>query len=176
MSGFPWAASLAVIRRLNPFFLMKKTRRRTACDGTGKGLCLEPRKGCGPWDGVVDPEGGNSVRQAACLWFQSHRLAACLTVSLPDRVGVGGSHSFTPMLQHSIDVHHAWHLFSGSVQARQRFACHGGSCDFCFECRQRNGWQGNENLRNSFATHSLANLCRCTASCASCLASFLAGI
>ena len=58
MSGFPWAASLAVIRRLNPFFLMKKTRRRTACDGTGKGLCLEPRKGFGPWDGVVDPEGG----------------------------------------------------------------------------------------------------------------------
>ena len=70
-------------------------------------------------------------------------------------------------------VHHAWHLFSGSVQARQRFASRGGSSDFCFECRQRNGWQGNENLRNSFATHSLANLCRCTASCASCLASFL---
>ncbi len=72
-------------------------------------------------------------------------------------------------------VHHARHLFlfSGSVQARQRFASRGGSCDFCFECRQRNGWQGNKNLRNSFATHSLANLCPCTSSCASCLASFL---
>ena len=70
MSGFPWAASLAVIRRLNPFFLMNMMRRRTARKSAGKGLCPEPRKGRGPWNGVVDPEGGNSVVRQFMRWYR----------------------------------------------------------------------------------------------------------
>jgi transcriptional regulator with XRE-family HTH domain len=53
-----------------PVFSMKKTRRRTACEGTGTAVVLEQREGSGPWDGVVDPEGGNSAVRQFMKWYR----------------------------------------------------------------------------------------------------------
>jgi transcriptional regulator with XRE-family HTH domain len=49
---------------------MKKTRCRTAQQGAGKGVLLEQREGSGPWDGAVDPEGGNSAVQRFMKWYR----------------------------------------------------------------------------------------------------------
>ena len=49
---------------------MKKTRRRTACEGAGVGVVLEGREGCGPWEGWVDPEGGNSAVRRFMKWYR----------------------------------------------------------------------------------------------------------
>jgi len=49
---------------------MKKTRRRTAPKGAGVGVILEQREGSGPWDGVVDPEGGNSAVRQFMKWYR----------------------------------------------------------------------------------------------------------
>lgn len=49
---------------------MKKTRRRTAQQGARVGVILEQREGCGPWDGVVDPEGGNSAVRRFMKWYR----------------------------------------------------------------------------------------------------------
>jgi transcriptional regulator with XRE-family HTH domain len=49
---------------------MKKTRRRTAQEGSGVGVILEQLEGCGPWDGVVDPEGGNSAVRRFMKWYR----------------------------------------------------------------------------------------------------------
>lgn len=49
---------------------MKKTRCRTACEGAGVGICLEGREGCGPWDGWVDHEQGNSEVRHFMRWYR----------------------------------------------------------------------------------------------------------
>jgi transcriptional regulator with XRE-family HTH domain len=49
---------------------MKKTRRRTACEGTGTGVILEQREGSGPWDGCVDHEQGNSAVRHFMRWYR----------------------------------------------------------------------------------------------------------
>jgi hypothetical protein len=40
-----------------------------------KAACQHLRAACQHFEEV-----GRAVRQAACLWFQAHRLAACVTV------------------------------------------------------------------------------------------------
>jgi len=84
ISCFPFSRRFAVIRSPNPFFSMKKTRRRTACEGAGAGVVLEGRAGSGPWDGFIDPGSGNTAVRRFMKWYRqrldlSLHQAAALT-------------------------------------------------------------------------------------------------